>query len=48
MIVKNEAKVIDRCLNSVRGLVDDIIIVDTGSTDSTIKIAELHGVHIYP
>ncbi|MDE8564478.1 glycosyltransferase [Anoxybacillus rupiensis] len=39
MIVKNEEKVLQRCLDSVYGIVDEIIIVDTGSTDSTKKIA---------
>ncbi|WP_244507475.1 glycosyltransferase [Methylobacterium phyllostachyos] len=35
MIVKNEAHVIRRCLNSVRPIIDHWIIVDTGSTDGT-------------
>lgn len=35
MIVRNEAPVIHRCLDSVRGLVDAWVIVDTGSTDGT-------------
>ncbi|MFB6776117.1 glycosyltransferase [Streptomyces sp. NPDC056352] len=35
MIVKNEARVIERCLASVRGLVDTWVISDTGSTDGT-------------
>ncbi|MFD0154296.1 glycosyltransferase [Streptomyces sp. NPDC055721] len=35
MIVKNESKVIERCLASVRGLVDTWVITDTGSTDGT-------------
>jgi len=35
MIVKNEASVIERCLNSVKKLVDYWVIVDTGSTDNT-------------
>ena len=39
MIVKNEEMHIARCLDSVAGLVDEIIIVDTGSTDRTIEIA---------
>lgn len=39
MILKDEEDVLDRCLSSVRGLVDEIIIVDTGSTDSTKQIA---------
>lgn len=39
MIVKNEENTLERCLNSVQGLVDEIIIVDTGSTDRTTEIA---------
>ena len=39
MIVKNEEDVLERCLNSVSILVDEIIIVDTGSTDRTKEIA---------
>ncbi|MGW0120950.1 glycosyltransferase [Streptomyces sp. NPDC003327] len=35
MIVKNEAAVIERCLASVRGLVDTWVVSDTGSTDGT-------------
>lgn len=39
MIVKNEESTLERCLDSVSGLVDEIIIVDTGSTDRTKEIA---------
>ena len=39
MIVKNEEDVLERCLNSVSDLVDEIVIVDTGSTDRTKEIA---------
>ena len=35
IIVKNESHVIERCLNSVRPLIDYVLIVDTGSTDGT-------------
>ncbi|MFI8767866.1 glycosyltransferase [Streptomyces sp. NPDC053792] len=38
MIVKNEAAVIERCLASVRGLVDTWVISDTGSTDGTREL----------
>ena len=38
MIVKNEAHVIERCLNSVKPLLDYVLIVDTGSTDDTIQV----------
>ena len=40
MIVRNEAKVIERCLESVRPLLSGWVIVDTGSTDDTIAIIE--------
>ena len=39
MIVKNEEKVLARCLESVKNAVDEIIIVDTGSNDKTKEIA---------
>lgn len=39
MIVKNEEKLLQRCLDSVADLVDEIIIVDTGSTDGTKQLA---------
>lgn len=40
MIVKNEKKTLPRCLKSVFGIFDEIIIADTGSTDGTVKAAE--------
>jgi glycosyltransferase involved in cell wall biosynthesis len=39
MIVKNEARCLARCLESVKGIVDEMVIADTGSTDETIEIA---------
>jgi glycosyltransferase involved in cell wall biosynthesis len=47
MIVKNEEKHLARCLNSVKDVVDEIVIVDTGSTDSTLEIAELFNASIF-
>lgn len=45
MIVKNEEKNIVRLFNSVKGIIDDYIIVDTGSTDSTITLIENCGIN---
>ena len=39
MIVKNEEGFIEGCLQSISGVADEIVIVDTGSTDKTIEIA---------
>lgn len=39
MIVKNEEHTLDKCLSSIRGIPDEIVIVDTGSTDRTKEIA---------
>lgn len=47
MIVKNEEKVLKRCLESVKNIVDEIIIVDTGSTDKTKDIAKKFTKNIY-
>ncbi|HAJ27396.1 MAG TPA: hypothetical protein DCG53_09175 [Syntrophus sp. (in: bacteria)] len=47
MIVKNEEACLGRCLESVCNYVDEIIIVDTGSTDGTVGIAESYGARIY-
>jgi glycosyltransferase involved in cell wall biosynthesis len=43
MIVKNEERVLRTCLKSVRGIVDEIVIVDTGSSDTTMSIAREFG-----
>ena len=47
MIVKNEEKVLARCLDSVADLVDEIIIVDTGSSDATKEIASRYTDQVY-
>lgn len=46
MIVKNGAEMIRPCLESVRGVVDQIVIADTGCTDNTCAIAREFGAHI--
>lgn len=43
MIVKNEEDTLARCISSCKPVVDEIVIVDTGSSDRTVKIAELFG-----
>lgn len=40
MIVKNESKIIERCLDSVKDIVDCVSICDTGSSDDTVEIIE--------
>ena len=47
MIVKNEEKVLGRCLDSAAGLVDEMVIVDTGSTDATREVASAYTSRIY-
>ena len=47
MIVKDEEKFLAGCIESVKDVVDEIVIVDTGSKDNTVKIAEEYGAHIY-
>jgi len=46
MIAKNEARCLARCLQSVRGVADEIIVTDTGSTDDTVKIATEFGAQV--
>ncbi|MBR5578424.1 MAG: glycosyltransferase family 2 protein [Lachnospiraceae bacterium] len=47
MIVRNEEKVLARCLDSLQGLWEELIIVDTGSNDNTKKIAARYTDKIY-
>lgn len=47
MIVKNESQVLARCLDSLAGLMDEIIIVDTGSVDDTKAIAARYTDKVY-
>ncbi len=47
MIVRNEARCISRCLESVRPWVDKLIVLDTGSTDQTMELARKAGALVY-
>ena len=47
MITKNEHDTLARCINSVRHLVDEIIVVDTGSNDNTMDIASDAGAKVF-
>jgi len=47
MIMKNEEKFLPQCLKSIKAYVDEIVIVDTGSTDRSMEIARSYGAKIY-
>ena len=47
MIVKNEEATLPRCLESVQGLAEEIVIVDTGSSDRTREIARRYTPLVY-
>ncbi len=47
MIVKNEEEVLGRCLGCIKNVADEIVIVDTGSSDNTKTIAQLYTQNIY-
>ncbi len=47
MIVKNEEQYLRDCFESVKGVVDEIVLVDTGSTDSTLEIAKKYNAKIF-
>ena len=47
MIVRDEAERIEACLRSVQGFVDEMVVVDTGSSDATVAIAEGLGASVH-
>src|SRR5205085_1718017 len=46
MIARNEERFLPACLDAVRAAVDEIVLVDTGSTDRTVAIAESYGARV--
>ena len=46
MMVKNEEKFLGEALESAKAWADEIVVVDTGSTDKTVEIAKAHGVKL--
>jgi len=47
MIVRNEAERLERCLASVADFVDEMVLLDTGSSDATVAIAERCGATVH-
>jgi glycosyltransferase involved in cell wall biosynthesis len=47
LIVKNEEKTLGRCLASIDGAVDELVVVDTGSDDATKAVAASHGARVF-
>lgn len=46
MIVKNEEKNLSACLDSVKDVVDEMVVMDTGSSDRTLEIAQSYGAKV--
>ena len=46
MIVKDEEKNLNTCLESVQDIVDEMVVMDTGSTDQTVEIAQKFGAKV--
>ena len=47
LITKNEADRVERCLLSIKDLADEIIVLDSGSTDETVNICKQYTTHVY-
>ncbi len=47
MIVRDEEKNLPQCLESVRGVFDEVVVVDTGSNDRTVEIAQEFGARVF-
>ena len=44
--VRNEVKNLSRCLDSLKGWTDDVVVIDSNSTDGTIELAESYGARV--
>ena len=47
MIVQDEEKNLENCINSVKSQIDEIIVIDTGSKDNTVQIAKKLGAKVF-
>ena len=47
ILTKNEEANIERCINSVKGWGERVVVLDSGSTDRTIELAEYLGAEVY-
>lgn len=47
MIVRDEERHLERCLTSIAGVVDEVVVIDTGSADRSIEIARAHGAQLH-
>lgn len=47
ILTRNSSRTIQQCIEALQNAVDEIIVVDTGSTDNTIQIVESLGVHVH-
>jgi tetratricopeptide (TPR) repeat protein len=47
LIVRDEERLLEPCLRSIAALVDEIVVVDTGSTDRSVAIARAHGAQVH-
>ncbi|MGO9882155.1 MAG: glycosyltransferase family 2 protein, partial [Solirubrobacteraceae bacterium] len=46
LIVRDESRVLSDCLASIREIVDEIVVVDTGSVDDSVEIARRYGARV--
>lgn len=47
IVAKNEADRIGRCISAIKDICDDIVVIDSGSTDATVAIAEALGARVF-